>query len=73
MDYILGDPTKRRFEKNSFESKLYSLPVVIDFFKLKILTYLTYMGPWGLLLLKAINPDELPLPFETNFSLKLRR
>jgi SAM-dependent methyltransferase len=61
---------KRRFEKNGFEIQVYSLPVVTDFFKLKIRTY---VGPLGLLMLKAINPDKFPLPLKTNFYVKAQR
>lgn len=56
-----------RFNKNGFEVVFYDIPVVNDFFILKINTYL---GKLGVYLLKIINPDRLPIFLKTNFYLK---
>ena len=61
---------KRRLEKNGFEVVFYDMPVVNEFFKLKIKTYL---GKFGIFLLGIINLDKLPRPFRTNFYIKARK
>lgn len=61
----------KRFKKNDFEGiEFYDIPIVTEFFKLKVKRY---MGQFGLYLLKIINPDKLPLSLRTNFYLKARK
>jgi SAM-dependent methyltransferase len=55
---------RRRLEKHGFSVKFYDVPVVNDFFREKIERF---AGPLGLMALKVINPDRLPLPLRTNF------
>jgi ubiquinone/menaquinone biosynthesis C-methylase UbiE len=55
---------KKRFKKHGFEIKFEKIPLVNDFFKEKIKKY---FGNFGLIALKIINPDALPLAFKTNF------
>ena len=57
----------KRFRKHGFEVEFYYIPVVNDFFKEKIKTF---MGNFGLMLLKIINPDKFPIPLRTNFFLR---
>ncbi len=54
----------RRLEQNGFEVKYYRIPVVNEFFKRKIERFL---GWFGLLALRLVNPDRFPLPLRTNF------
>lgn len=54
----------KRFDKCGFEVKFVQIPIVNDFFKRKVKRY---MGSFGLLLLKVINPDKLPTNLQTNF------
>jgi cyclopropane fatty-acyl-phospholipid synthase-like methyltransferase len=61
---------KRRFEKHGFDLEFYSIPVVNEFFTRKLKAYL---GGWGLLLLRVIDPDRLPLFLKTNFYIKARK
>ena len=61
---------RRRFEKNGFEMVFYKIPVVTPFFKRKIETYL---GKFGLLALRIIDPDKLPVPLRPNFHIKARK
>ncbi len=56
-----------RFHKNGFEVEFYKIPVITDFFKLKIKAFL---GKIGLMLLKTINPDKFLHPLRTNFYIK---
>ena len=55
---------RRRFGAHGFSTTFYKIPVVTDFFRWKIRRYL---GPFGLILLKIVNPDRLPHPLRTNF------
>jgi SAM-dependent methyltransferase len=57
---------RRRFERNGFNVRFFRIPVVNDFFKTKVRTYLRRPG---IALLKIVNPDRLPLPLRTNFYL----
>ncbi|NEQ76188.1 MAG: class I SAM-dependent methyltransferase [Okeania sp. SIO2C9] len=60
----------RRFNNNNFEEiKFYDIPVVTDFFKMKVKRY---MGDLGVLMLGLVNPDKLPQFLRTNFYLKAR-
>jgi SAM-dependent methyltransferase len=61
---------RRRCEKHGFSVKFYDIPLVNDFFRFKVEAYL---GKFGLLLLKAVNPDALPLPLRTNFFVAARK
>jgi len=55
---------KARFSRNGFELTFVDLPVVNDYFKAKVRTY---MGPLGPALLTVVNPDRLPMFLRTNF------
>jgi SAM-dependent methyltransferase len=55
---------QRRFARNGFEIQFHDVPVVTDFFKRKVRRYL---GAPGVMALKVVNPDKLPMPLRTNF------
>jgi SAM-dependent methyltransferase len=55
---------QRRFRRHGFDVEFFDVPVVTDFFRRKIRRYL---GAAGLLLVRVVNPDRLPLPLRTNF------
>jgi SAM-dependent methyltransferase len=57
----------KRFDSHGFEVKFYSIPIVNVFFKRKIKQFLGY---FGLLAIKIINPDRLPMCLTTNFFVK---
>ena len=61
---------KQRFKDNGFEVEIHNMPVVTDFFKSKMEASL---GSAGLLLIRVINPDKLPLPLKTNFYVKAQK
>ena len=61
---------KRRFAKHGFTVVFYDIPLVTDYFRSKVEAHL---GKFGLLLLKVINPDTLPLFLRTNFYLVARK
>ena len=54
---------KKRFNKNGFSISFYDIPVVNEFFKTKIKKFLSN---FGLVMIKIINPDKLPLFLRTN-------
>ena len=58
---------KRRFAKHGCTVEFYEIPLVTDFFRSKVEAYL---GKFGLLLVKVVNPDALPLFLRTNYYLK---
>jgi SAM-dependent methyltransferase len=60
----------RRFKLNGFETEFYDVPVVNEFFRVKVNRFL---GKPGLLALRLVNPDMLPRPLRTNFFLKARK
>jgi SAM-dependent methyltransferase len=60
--HTLGE-LARRLARHGFTSGAYDVPVVNDFFRGKVRRYL---GPLGLLALRVVNPDRLPLAFRTN-------
>jgi SAM-dependent methyltransferase len=60
----------KRFKRNGFKVEVLPIPVVTNFFRLKIDRYL---GKFGLLLLHVINPDKLPRNFRTNFYIKAQK
>ncbi len=55
---------RRRFGAHRFAVEFHDVPVVTDFFRRKVRHYL---GAPGVLALKVINPDTLPLSLRTNF------
>lgn len=55
---------RRRFAANGFEIRFHDVPVVTEFFRRKVRNYL---GRPGVLALKLVNPDRLPMPLRTNF------
>ena len=55
---------QRRFARNGFDITFFDVPVVNDYFKEKMRTYLGAVGPW---LIGVFNPDHLPRPLRTNF------
>lgn len=61
---------RKRCEKHGFSVKYYAIPLVNDFFRSKVEAYL---GKFGLLLLKVVNPDALPMPLRTNFFITARK
>jgi SAM-dependent methyltransferase len=58
---------KKRFQEHDFEVEFFDIPVVNDFFKEKLKTFL---GNFGLVLLQIINPDKFPIFLRTNFFLR---
>ncbi|WP_088242459.1 class I SAM-dependent methyltransferase [Calothrix rhizosoleniae] len=60
----------RRFNAHNFETSFYDIPIVTDFFMLKVKRFL---GVFGILILKVINPDKLPLSLRTNFYIQARK
>jgi hypothetical protein len=61
---------RRRFERNGFDVWFHNVPVVTDFFKMKLRTYL---GGAGVAILKVVSPDRLPTPLQTNFYVAARK
>lgn len=55
---------KERLAKNGFKSEFIDIPLVTTFFKAKVKKYL---GWFGLVVIKIINPDKLPIFLKTNF------
>jgi 2-polyprenyl-3-methyl-5-hydroxy-6-metoxy-1,4-benzoquinol methylase len=55
---------KARFSSNGFELTFMDLPVVNDYFRTKLRTYMGKLGP---ALLTVVNPDRLPMFLRTNF------
>ena len=56
----------RRLSRHGFESRAYDVPVVNAFFREKVRTY---AGSAGVLALRLVNPDRLPLACRTNLYL----
>ena len=54
----------RRFRNHGFDLTFVDVPVVNDFFREKVRTYMGAVGP---ALLKVLNPDRLPMFMRTNF------
>jgi SAM-dependent methyltransferase len=52
-----------RLARHGFDAHAYDVPVVNDFFRQKVRRY---VGPLGLLALRLVNPDHLPLSWRTN-------
>jgi len=61
---------KTRFDNNGFTVEFYDIPIVTDFFKLKIKRYL---GNFGIFLLRIINPDKFPIYLKTDFYIKAKK
>jgi hypothetical protein len=55
---------RRRFRAHGFELTFVSVPVVNDYFRTKLRTYLGALGP---VLLRVVNPDRFPMFMRTNF------
>jgi len=55
---------RQRLQHNGFEPSFVDVPVVNDYFKTKIRTYL---GPAGPAMLAVLNPDKFPMYLRTNF------
>jgi len=64
--HTLGD-LRRRLARHGFDARAYDIPVVNDFFRAKVRRYL---GPLGVLALRVVNPDRLPLAWRTNLYVK---
>jgi SAM-dependent methyltransferase len=60
----------QRFGRHGFGVEFFPIPVVTDFFRGKIRRYL---GVPGLMALRVVNPDRLPLPLRPNFYVRARR
>lgn len=60
--HTLGELT-RRLTHHGFTSRVHDVPVVNDFFRAKVRRHI---GPLGLMALRVINPDRLPLAWRTN-------
>jgi SAM-dependent methyltransferase len=61
---------KARFSRNGYQLTFVDLPVVNDYFKAKMRTYL---GPLGPGLLAIVNPDRFPMFLRTNFYVRATR
>jgi SAM-dependent methyltransferase len=55
---------KQRFLRHGYELSFVDMPVVNDYFRTKMRTYL---GPVGPALLSVLNPDRFPMFMRTNF------
>ncbi len=60
--HTLGE-LRNRLARLGFDADAYDVPVVNDFFRQKVRRYI---GPPGLLALRLVNPDRLPLSWRTN-------
>ena len=60
--HTLGE-LRSRLARLGFDTHAYDVPVVNDFFRQKVRRYI---GPPGLLALRLVNPDRLPLSWRTN-------
>jgi len=58
---------RNRFRKHGFDVTFVDVPVVNDFFRTKVRTYMGAIGP---ALLKVLNPDRFPMFLRTNFYVK---
>lgn len=58
---------RRRFARNGFKTTFVNIPVVNEYFTLKMHTY---FGVAASPLLAVFNPDRFPTPLRTNFYLK---
>jgi len=59
-----------RLRRLGFEPRAYDVPVVNDFFRAKVRQYI---GGAGVLALRVINPDRLPISWRTNFYVAARK
>jgi SAM-dependent methyltransferase len=60
--HTLGE-LRRRLTRHGFDARAYDVPVVNDFFRRKVRRF---TGPPGLLALRLVNIDRLPLSWRTN-------
>jgi len=60
--HTLGE-LMQRLARHGFDTLAYDVPVVNEFFREKVRRYL---GPAGVLALRVVNPDRLPLAWRTN-------
>jgi SAM-dependent methyltransferase len=67
--HTLGQLT-RRFARHGFDARAYDVPVVNDFFRAKVRRYL---GAIGVVALRLLNPDRLPLAWRTNLYVRAIR
>jgi SAM-dependent methyltransferase len=58
---------QRRFARNGYELSFVDVPIVNDYFRSKMRTYLGSFGPW---VLTVLNPDRFPRFLRTNFYAK---
>ncbi len=61
---------RRRLERHRFSAVFHDVPVVNDFFRSKVRRYL---GAPGLVALRVVNPDRLPLACRTNLYVRATR
>jgi SAM-dependent methyltransferase len=61
---------KARFSRNGFELTFVDVPVVNEYFKTKMRTYMGKLGP---ALLTVMNPDRFPMFMRTNFYARATR
>jgi len=59
-----------RLKRLGFEPRAYDVPVVNDFFRAKVRQY---VGSAGVVALRVINPDRLPIAWRTNFYMAARK
>ena len=55
---------KRRLDKNDYRFEFFDIGVVNDYFVGKVRKFL---GGFGVVMLKILNPDRFPIPLRTNF------
>jgi cyclopropane fatty-acyl-phospholipid synthase-like methyltransferase len=67
--HTLGE-LKARLRRHGFAPEAYDVPVVNEFFRNKVRAYL---GWPGLVALRVVNPDRLPLSWRTNFYVVARK
>lgn len=60
---------RRRLHKHGFAVEYYEVPVLNDYFKDKVKKF---AGSAGLVALRVLNPDRLPMPLRTNFYVNAR-
>jgi len=61
---------RNRLRKHRFSVTFYDIPVVNDYFRQKMKRF---AGNLGLMALRVVNPDELPMPLRTNFYISAQR
>ncbi len=61
---------KNRFSRHGYDVTFFDIPIVTEYFRKKVHSYL---GGFGLFLLKIVNIDKLPYPLRTNFYVKAEK